>query len=195
MLHTYLNPSNTKRQLKAEASTLGSIWAIHGWSIWDSIWGDAEEALMRRVCAYFTLEVFALPYVYLMCMVQLYKQRLGTNLLDVVYFKLAIDAHCHWNHAGHAQFTNNLFFCIWNVHITPPFIQDLVYCKRHARIKEICRFITHLDRYHTSTLHTMAKVQRPSQLKMITFWRRRRTLEGSLGRTGTMVERPSVSFH
>jgi hypothetical protein len=42
------------------------------------------------------------------------------------------------------------------------------------------------------------RVQRPSQLKMITFWRRRRTLEGSLGRTGmgtqTMVERPLVFF-
>jgi hypothetical protein len=30
----------------------------------------------------------------------------------------------------------------------------------------------------------MVKVQRPSQFKMITFWRRRRTLEGRLGRTG-----------
>jgi hypothetical protein len=50
-----------------------------------------------------------------------------------------------------------------------------------------------------STLHTIAKVQRSSQFKMITFLRRRRTLEGSLGRTGmetqTMVERPSVLFH
>jgi hypothetical protein len=47
-----------------------------------------------------------------------------------------------------------------------------------------------------STLHTMVKVQRPSQFQMITFWRRRRTLEGSLGRKGmetqSMVERPSV---
>jgi hypothetical protein len=49
-----------------------------------------------------------------------------------------------------------------------------------------------------STLHTMAKVQRPLQFKMITFGRRRRTLKGSLGRTGmetqTMVKRPSVFF-
>jgi hypothetical protein len=48
------------------------------------------------------------------------------------------------------------------------------------------------------TLHIMAKVQRPSHFKMITFCRRRRTLEGSLGWTGietqTMVERPSVFF-
>jgi len=49
-----------------------------------------------------------------------------------------------------------------------------------------------------STLHTMTKVQRLSLFWMITFWRRRRTLEGSLDQTGmeaqTMVERPSVSF-
>ena len=52
--------------------------------------------------------------------------------------------------------------------------------------------------YPGSILHTMAKVQRPSHFKMITFWRRWLTLEGSLGRTGmetqTMVERSSVSF-
>jgi hypothetical protein len=50
-----------------------------------------------------------------------------------------------------------------------------------------------------STLHTMAKVQRPSQFEMINLLRRRRTLEGSLGRTGmetqTMVKRPSIFFH
>ena len=44
----------------------------------------------------------------------------------------------------------------------------------------------------------MAKVQRPSQFKMITFWRRRHTLKGSLGQTGietqTMVERLSSYF-
>jgi hypothetical protein len=49
-----------------------------------------------------------------------------------------------------------------------------------------------------STLHTMTKVQRLSLFWMITFWRRWRTLEGSLDQTGmeaqTMVERPSVSF-
>jgi hypothetical protein len=49
-----------------------------------------------------------------------------------------------------------------------------------------------------STLHTMPKVQRLLHFKMITFRRRRMTLEGSLGWTGmetqTMVERPSVSF-
>jgi hypothetical protein len=48
-------------------------------------------------------------------------------------------------------------------------------------------------------LKSMAKVQRLSQFKMITFCRRRLTLEGSLGRTGmetqTIVERPSVFFH
>jgi hypothetical protein len=47
-----------------------------------------------------------------------------------------------------------------------------------------------------STLRSMAKVQRPLQFKTIPFWRRRRTLEGSLGRTGmetqTMVKRLSV---
>ena len=47
-----------------------------------------------------------------------------------------------------------------------------------------------------STLHTKVKVQRPSQFKMIIFLRRRRTLEGRLGRavmeTQTMVERLSV---
>jgi hypothetical protein len=41
----------------------------------------------------------------------------------------------------------------------------------------------------------MAKVQRPPQFKMIAFWRRRWTLGGSLGWTGTetqtMVKRPS----
>jgi hypothetical protein len=50
-----------------------------------------------------------------------------------------------------------------------------------------------------STLHTMAKVQRPLHFKMIPFWRRLRTLKGSLGRMGmetqTMVERPSVFFN
>jgi hypothetical protein len=50
-----------------------------------------------------------------------------------------------------------------------------------------------------STLPTKAKVQRPSQFKTLTVWQRRRTLEGSLSRTGmetqTMVKRPSVSFH
>jgi hypothetical protein len=50
-----------------------------------------------------------------------------------------------------------------------------------------------------STLHTMAKVQRPSYFKMIAFLRRQHSLEGSLGWTGmetqTMVERLSVSFH
>jgi hypothetical protein len=44
----------------------------------------------------------------------------------------------------------------------------------------------------------MAKVQRPSQFKMITFWRRWRTFEGSLGQIGmesqTMVERLSIFF-
>jgi hypothetical protein len=47
-----------------------------------------------------------------------------------------------------------------------------------------------------STLHTKVKVQRPSHFKMLTFWRRQRTLEGSLGWTGmetqTMVKRPPV---
>jgi hypothetical protein len=49
-----------------------------------------------------------------------------------------------------------------------------------------------------STLHTMAKVQRPSQFKIITFWRRRWTLEGSLAwtwmETQTMVERLLIFF-
>jgi hypothetical protein len=40
------------------------------------------------------------------------------------------------------------------------------------------------QKFGLSTLHTMVKVQRLSQFKMITFWRRRQTLEGSLGRTG-----------
>ena len=44
-----------------------------------------------------------------------------------------------------------------------------------------------------------AKAQRPSQFKMPIFLPRRRTLEGSLGRTGietqTMVERPSINLH
>jgi hypothetical protein len=52
--------------------------------------------------------------------------------------------------------------------------------------------------FNLSTLHTKAKVQRPLQFKMITFWRRRRTLKESLGRTGmetqTMVKSPLVFF-
>jgi hypothetical protein len=49
-----------------------------------------------------------------------------------------------------------------------------------------------------STFHIKVKVQRLSQYKMFVFLQRRRTLEGSLGRTGmeirTMVERPLGSF-
>lgn len=37
-------------------------------------------------------------------MVKLYERRSRATLLDVVYFKLAIDARCQWNQGRHVQF-------------------------------------------------------------------------------------------
>lgn len=45
---------------QSKSKHLGLNHAIYGWSIWDNSRGDAEEALLRCICAYFTLEVFAL---------------------------------------------------------------------------------------------------------------------------------------
>ena len=41
-------------------------------------------------------------------MIKLYEQRLGTTLSDVVYFKLAIDARCHWIQDGHVHISLSL---------------------------------------------------------------------------------------
>jgi hypothetical protein len=82
---------------------------------------------------------------------------------------------------------------------------DMNHCKGRftlwPKVERPSISINHIARnqeFSLSTLHTMAKVQRRSQLKIITFWRRQQTLEGSLGRMGmetqTMVKRPSVFF-
>ena len=48
-----------------------------------------------------------------------------------------------------------------------------------------------IPRVGLSTLHTTAIVQKPLQYNMITFWRRQRTLKGSLGRMEDGIGNPN----
>jgi hypothetical protein len=62
------------------------------------------------------------------------------------------------------------------------------------KVERLSISINHIaenQEFDLSTLHTEVKVQRLLQFNLITFWRRQRTLQGSLGRMG-METQPMV---